>query len=193
MPDSQLGAASAALPARTGLLVGHCSGATPLTVIEGGHETFGLHPLMTIPRSGARFAGAIAAVAGSTPRALQLATELAASLGMPTARILDEDRAPYHAAASVASNLLLVVEDLAERLAASAGLPREHLLPLVRATVDHWAAAGGAAALTGPVARGDETTVARQRAAVAERCPAVLALFDALVAGARRLAAREDA
>ena len=43
-------------------------------------------------------------------------------------------------------------------------------------------ALGAERALTGPVARGDEATVARQRAAIAERAPELLELFDALAA-----------
>ena len=43
-------------------------------------------------------------------------------------------------------------------------------------------------ALTGPIARGDEATVARQRAAVAERAPELLPLFDALAEATRELA-----
>ena len=39
-----------------------------------------------------------------------------------------------------------------------------------------------------PVARGDEETVQRQRAAIAERAPELLALFDALVTATRSLA-----
>src|SRR5437764_511938 len=81
--------------------------------------------------------------------------------------VADEHRAAYHAAASVASNFLVTLEAFAERLAATAGVDREHLVPLVRATVENWAALGPERALTGPVARGDEATVERQRAEVA--------------------------
>jgi predicted short-subunit dehydrogenase-like oxidoreductase (DUF2520 family) len=55
--------------------------------------------------------------------------------------------------------------------------------------VENWAARGARAALTGPVARGDEATVTRQRAAVAERAPDLLPLFDALTAATRAVAA----
>jgi len=65
---------------------------------------------------------------------------------------------------------------------------RELLAPLVRAAVEHWAELGPAAALTGPIARGDEATVARQREAVEERTPELLALFDALAGATRELA-----
>ena len=60
---------------------------------------------------------------------------------------------------------------------------------LVRATMEQWAAFGARAALTGPIARGDEDTVTRQRAAVADAAPDMLALWDALAAATRDLAA----
>jgi predicted short-subunit dehydrogenase-like oxidoreductase (DUF2520 family) len=186
VPDAQIAAAAAALP--PGRLVGHCSAATTLAALAP-HDAFSLHPLMTVTAAGADFAGATAAIAGVTPRALRAAEALARTLGMRPLQIDDADRAAYHAAASVASNFLLVVEDLAERLARTAGLDREPLVALVRASVANWAALGAEGALTGPIARGDEETVARQRAAVAERAPTDLELFDALVDATRRLAA----
>ena len=107
--------------------------------------------------------------------------------------IEDPGRAAYHAAASIASNFLVTLEDAAERVAAGAGLDpadaRELLAPLVRSTVENWAARGPERALTGPIARGDEATVANQRAAVAEAAPELLALFDELVERTRALAA----
>ena len=56
----------------------------------------------------------------------------------------------------------------------------------MRATVENWAR-DGADALTGPIARGDEETVTRQREAVAERTPELLGLFDALAESTREL------
>jgi predicted short-subunit dehydrogenase-like oxidoreductase (DUF2520 family) len=185
VPDAQIAAAAAALP--PGRLVGHCSAATTLAALAP-HEAFSLHPLMTVTAAGADFAGATAAIAGATPRALRTAEALARTLGMRPLQIDDADRAAYHAAASIASNFLVVVEGLAERLARTAGLDREPLVALVQASVANWATLGADGALTGPIARGDEETVARQRAAVAERAPADLELFDALVDATRRLA-----
>jgi predicted short-subunit dehydrogenase-like oxidoreductase (DUF2520 family) len=190
VPDAEIAVAAAAVAPRDGLLVGHCSGATGLDVLAP-HEAFSLHPLMTVPRGGARFAGAGCAIAGATPRALRAAEGLADGLGMVSARVDEADRAAYHAAASVASNFLVTLEAAAERLAASAGLPRELLAPLVRATVENWAAGGAERALTGPIARGDEETVRRHRAAVAERTPEILALWDELAAVTRAVAGRK--
>jgi predicted short-subunit dehydrogenase-like oxidoreductase (DUF2520 family) len=186
VPDAEIApAAEAVAPGR---LVGHCSGARGLDALPAHHERFALHPLMTVTEAGADFAGAGAAVAGSTPRAEAMATSLARSLGMRPFAVADEDRAAYHAAASVASNFLVTLEAAAERLAVSAGADRELLAPLVRATVENWARLGPERALTGPLVRGDETTVARQRAAVAERAPDLLDLFDALADATRELA-----
>jgi predicted short-subunit dehydrogenase-like oxidoreductase (DUF2520 family) len=60
----------------------------------------------------------------------------------------------------------------------------------VRRTVEHWAALGPERALTGPIARGDTATVARQRRAVAARAPELLPLWDALSDATARLAGR---
>jgi predicted short-subunit dehydrogenase-like oxidoreductase (DUF2520 family) len=180
VPDGEIANAAAQVPA--GPLVGHVSGATTLAPLDG-HEAFSLHPLMTVP---AAFAGAGAAVAGSTDHALRTARALAQALGMTPFEIGDSDRAAYHAAASMASNYLVALEDAAERVLATTGASRELLVPLVRTTVENWAS-GGTGALTGPVARGDEETVGRQRAAIEERTPELLALFDALTESTRQL------
>ncbi len=180
VPDGEIASAAAAI--EPGPLVGHCSGATWLDVLAP-HEAFSLHPLMTVPAGASPevLRGAGCAIDGSTPRALAVAEALASRLGMRATRVADEDRAAYHAAASIASNFLVTLEGAAERLAATAGVDRELLAPLVRAAVENWAARGAEDALTGPIARGDEETVARQRAAVAERTPDLLPLFDAMV------------
>jgi len=190
VPDAEIAAAAALIA--PGRLVGHCSGATGLEPLAP-HERFSLHPLMTVTAAGATFAGAGAAIAGSTPRALALAGELAGALGMRPVAVAEADRAAYHAAASIASNFLITLEGSAERMARTAGVERELLLPLVRATVENWAALGPEGALTGPVARRDEPTVARQRDAIAERAPDLLPLFDALVQATRALAREREA
>src|SRR6185369_5738494 len=130
VPDAEIAEAARTIPA--GPLVGHVSGATALVPLAP-HEAFSLHPLMTVP---ARFDGAGAAVAGSTDRALATARTLAEALGMRPFEIADDDRAAYHAAASMASNYLVALEDAAERLLATTGASRELLVPLVRMTVE---------------------------------------------------------
>src|SRR5262249_37658129 len=89
------------------------------------------------------------------------------------------------AGAAMASGFLIALEPAAQRVS---GVDRELLLPLVRASVETWAAEG-AVALTGPIARGDETTIARHREAIAERAPDLLELYDVLTDVTREVGA----
>ena len=197
VPDAEIRTAAEAL-AGSARMVGHTSGATPLAALAtAGAEQFGIHPLQTFtgretPR---HLLGVGCAMAGSSPAALDVARELALSLGMVPFELADDRRPAYHAAASTASNFLVTLEAAAERLAGGAGLPpdqaRTLLAPLVRSTVENWAELGPERALTGPVARGDDETVAGQRAAVADTAPELLGLFDAMLDRTRALAAGE--
>jgi predicted short-subunit dehydrogenase-like oxidoreductase (DUF2520 family) len=203
VPDAEIANAAAQLDAR---FVGHVSGATPLDALgaadaeaaAGGSNrdaraAFGLHPLQTVTGPDTDFGGCGCAIAGSTPEALELARSLALAARMEPFEIDDSARAAYHAAASIASNFVVTLEWMAERVAAGAGIDaddaRRMLAPLVRQTVDNWAALGPQAALTGPIARGDEVSVARQRRAIADAAPDLLPLFDALVEQTRAVAA----
>ncbi|HEY4217154.1 MAG TPA: Rossmann-like and DUF2520 domain-containing protein [Gemmatimonadaceae bacterium] len=185
VPDAEIAAAARVI--RGEPLVGHTSGATSLAALAP-HEAFSLHPLLSVAKEGTQFRGAGCAVAGSTERAVQVATSLAEALGMQPFAVADADRPLYHAAAAMASNYLVALEAAAERLAGLAGVGRKHLAPLVRSAVDQWADVGALDALTGPVARGDEETVARQRSAVAARAADMLPLWDTLTDATRTLA-----
>ena len=165
-------------------LVGHLSGAMPLTDVD-----FSIHPLQTFTGTETPdvFHGVGAAIAGRTPSAIAAADELARALGTRPFEIDDDHRASYHAAASFASNYVLTLLDAAERLARAAGVSdaRDLLAPIVRQSIENWQARGAQSALTGPIARGDLATVARQReAAVREGLDA---LFDALAEATREI------
>lgn len=190
VPDEQIAAVAERVRSaanNSSVPIGHCSGATSLSVLGDG-DVFSMHPLMAVTGADSPlWDGAAAAVAGSSAGALAVATELASRLGLMPVSVREADRSAYHAAASMASNYLVALECAAERLAAGAGVRREPMVALVRGTVENWARRG-ARALTGPVVRGDEQTVARQRAAVAERAPDLLAVFDSLTDATRALA-----
>jgi predicted short-subunit dehydrogenase-like oxidoreductase (DUF2520 family) len=195
-PDSAIADAAAALAPslRPSALVIHLSGALTLHELDGvllsrpDVEVGSLHPLQSLPSGDTgrhRLAGSWCAVDGS-PRVERLAL----SLGMRPFRIDPADRVRYHATACVASNHLVALLGQVERLAASAGVPFEAFLPLVRGTVENVAELGPATALTGPVARGEHETVARHVDALpAEERDA----YRALVREARRLAGRDSA
>lgn len=185
VPDAAIAAVAARVP--PGTPVGHCSGAASLEALAGHPHAFSLHPLQTVVGAATRFDGSYAAIDATTPTAGDIAHTLASALGLRPITISGADRPAYHAAASIASNFLVTLEAFAERLAETVGVPRGALAPLARASLENWVTLG-AAALTGPIARGDEETVAKQRAAVAHGLPDDLALFDALTRATRALA-----
>lgn len=195
-PDAAIAEAAATLaPAlRAGALVVHLSGASTLHELDGvllarpDVEVGSLHPLQSLPSADVgreRLAGSWCAVDGS-PRV----EKIALTLGMRPFRVDAADRVRYHAAACVASNHLVALLGQVERLAAHAGVPFEAFLPLIRGTFDNVEVLGPAAALTGPVARGDHETLARHLDALPDD---ERDAYRALVLEAERLAARDKA
>jgi predicted short-subunit dehydrogenase-like oxidoreductase (DUF2520 family) len=187
IPEREIASAAATLP--QGTLAGHCSASEPLETLAP-HERFNLHPLLPLARTAVAapsdtFAGAAAAVDGSTPRAQSVARALATVLGMRPVHVPAAQRPLYHAAASMAANYLVTLESAAEQLAALTGITRAELAPLARASLEAWIAGGFQQAISGPVSRGDEAIVAGQRAAVERHRPALLPLFDALTSATR--------
>jgi predicted short-subunit dehydrogenase-like oxidoreductase (DUF2520 family) len=125
------------------------------------------HPLQTIvepERAPARLKGSWAAVEGM-PRAVEAAERLASDIGMRPFRIATKAKAIYHAGAVFASNYLVVVEALAQRLLRHAGLTDADawaaLRPLVAGTLENLGRIEPKDALTGPIARGDTATIMR--------------------------------
>lgn len=197
VPDSEIREASETTLAAAPELafIGHTSGAGTLDALASRPDVsrFSLHPLQTIPDRRANLDGAPAAVAGTDGDALALAAGFAEALGMRPFEVPDEVRSAYHASASIASNFLVALEESACELLTRAGVeaPLELLAPLVLRTAENWAERG-ADALTGPIARGDEATVARHTAAIEDLHPELLVLYAALAARTRELVARTE-
>ncbi|MDI6907772.1 MAG: DUF2520 domain-containing protein [Thermoanaerobacterales bacterium] len=171
-PDRAVAEVAGAIAAQGGFSPGqhvfHASGALPAAVLSPAREKGALvaavHPLQSFAgvTGPPDLAGCYFGVEGDAA-ALPLARRLVADLGGVFLPLRAGDKALYHAAACVASNYLVSVLDLAVRLLEGAGLERKAataaLLPLVEGTVANVRRAGVAAALTGPVARGDLDTV----------------------------------
>ncbi|HEX3563100.1 MAG TPA: DUF2520 domain-containing protein [Solirubrobacterales bacterium] len=193
VPDDAITEVCAHIAAAAPPLVGHVSGASALDALapvrERGGSTFSLHPLQTFADDYTPIEGTPAAIAGSDEAGISFARSLAESLGMRPFELLEESRAAYHAAAAMASNLLVALEESAAELVERLGVEdaRELLAPLVLRTAANWAERGPAA-LTGPIARGDRATVERHRAALAETAPELLPTYDALAARAEAVA-----
>lgn len=165
--------------------VGHLSGATPLAALskasESGAGIFSLHPLQTFSGKEPQLDGVPCALTASDPSTNSLVQEFALALGMRPFTLAEEDRAAYHAAACIASNFLVALEEKAAQLIERVGVPqgREMLAPLVTQSLNNWIERGGSA-LTGPIARGDSGTVARHLEALAEIAPEMLEPYRVL-------------
>jgi predicted short-subunit dehydrogenase-like oxidoreductase (DUF2520 family) len=175
VPDDQIAATAAQLAAGwtgpSGALVFHASGAGELDLLAPltarGWRIGSLHPAFSFAdpaRAVASFAGTLCALDGDDAVYTELA-RLTTALGGTPFRLAAGGKAAYHASLSVASNFLVTLSDFALRLAAQAGVPAELQAalvgPLMRQTLDNVLALGPAAALTGPIVRGDAATVAR--------------------------------
>jgi predicted short-subunit dehydrogenase-like oxidoreductase (DUF2520 family) len=189
VPDAALPALSASLPFRAGQFVVHCSGVLGLGVLEPararGAAVGCLHPLQSfsVPQGETgRLRGVSCGVEAEQPHDAWLGA-LCLRFGARPLPLAGVDRAAYHAAAVFVSNYLVALYAAAERAFRCAGLPaeaaREALLPLSRGTLDNLALRAPAAALTGPLLRGDAPSVAAHVSALAAD-PALLALYRAL-------------
>lgn len=169
----------------------HCSGSLSsreafgdLAERVGGIGT--LHPLRSIVdarQAAATMKGTVFGVEGDAEgRAVALA--LVQQLGGTPLEIGGDGMALYHAAASLASNYLVVLFDAALDAMSAAGVSREAaaaaLLPLVASTVENLGRAGLPRALTGPIARGDSGTVLRHLRALSARSPELVSLYRTL-------------
>jgi predicted short-subunit dehydrogenase-like oxidoreductase (DUF2520 family) len=152
--------------------IGHVSGATPLAALDPHERRFSLHPLQTFDRSGnpAQLDGAWAAVTGETEEALAVARELADLLGLRPFELADGDRTLYHAGAVFASNYVVTLQRAAVRL----GVPAEGLVPLMTRTIEN------GFELTGPIERGDWTTVEAHERAIRDSHPELEKLYATL-------------
>ncbi len=163
----------------------HLSGALGLEVLLPHVRRGSLHPLVSLPdaSTGARrLRGAWMAVAGD-----RAAANLAALLTDRTFPVADNLRGLYHATAAVASNHLVAVLGQVDRLSKQAGLPFAAFVDLALGSLQNVAEKGPAAALTGPVARGDWATVATHLASISD---AERDLYLALSHAAASLAGR---
>lgn len=182
-PDAAVATVAATVEPNPRTVVAHLAGSLGLAVLAPHERVAALHPLVSLPDAevgAARLAsGAWFAVAGDP-----LVQRVVADLSGRWFEVADQDRAAYHAAAAVASNHLVALMGQVERIAGGIGVPLEAYLDLARTTLDNVSTLGAAAALTGPVARGDWDTVSRHLAALdaSER-----EAYRALAAAARRL------
>jgi predicted short-subunit dehydrogenase-like oxidoreductase (DUF2520 family) len=173
--------------AYAGRLVAHASGAHGVRVLDpatrAGALPLAMHPVMTFTGREDdvdRIKGVSFGV--TAPEPVRPAAEaLVIEMGGEPVFIAEENRPLYHAALAFAANYLvtLVAESASLLAAAGADDPDRMLGPLLGASLDN-ALRFGDAGLTGPVARGDGSTVAAHLAAIRAADPHALPSYLAL-------------
>ncbi|HTO26408.1 MAG TPA: DUF2520 domain-containing protein [Gaiellaceae bacterium] len=182
VPDSVI--AEVAASVEPGPWVAHVSGATPLAALAPHTRRFSVHPLQTftLARGPEQLDGAWGAVCAETADARAAGFELAETLGLRPFELDDSARTLYHAGAVFVSNYLVTLHRAAALLFESAGAPPEALEPLMRRTIEN------DFELTGPISRGDWTTVEAHRAAIRAARPELDDLYETLAGATLALA-----
>jgi predicted short-subunit dehydrogenase-like oxidoreductase (DUF2520 family) len=183
-----------------GSVVFHCSGAKSSAALEAaaraGAMTASLHPVRSFadPAHVAQhFEATFCGIEGDAG-ALALLGEALTRIGGEAVPIDAAAKTVYHAASVFASNYLVTVLDAALRSYKAAGISDEVARrlagPLAQESLDNVLRLGPDAALTGPIARGDTSTVARQQAALDGWDADSGALYRALALATSALALR---
>ena len=203
-PDDQIAPTCAALAA-SGILnqhsiVVHCSGALSSSALAAaagqGAAIASIHPVRSFAQPEkvvADFSATLCGVEGDA-RALDILADCFGAIGASFVPILAQHKALYHAAAVFACNYLVTLQEVAQTTYAQAGIAPDVALqmmePLVRETIDNIFSQGPAQALSGPIARGDLATVAKQQQALAQWRPDYAGLYQAFTPLTTALAAR---
>lgn len=188
VPDGAVAEVASGLEVAKGTVVAHVAGALGSEAVAGarGGEPGSLHPLRSFAdpeRAASTFEGTACAVEG-TPVAAEALRELVGRIGGVPLQVDPGGKPLYHAGAVFASNYLVAICHAAERLFEAAGIPRDAgrsaLGRLAEGTLQNVKAAGPEAALTGPVERGDDRTVARHLEALRRTLPDLAAPYAVL-------------
>jgi predicted short-subunit dehydrogenase-like oxidoreductase (DUF2520 family) len=192
-----------------GSVVFHCSGAllsSELRAVQQLGAAAGcalpavasIHPIRSfaVPAEVVQsFTGTWCGIEGDQ-RALDVLIEGFSAIGAHLVPINTDFKMLYHSAAVFASNYLVTLLDVALQAYAKAGISDDVALnmiePLVRKTVDGIFQVGPEKALSGPIARGDLETAARQYRAVAAWDKRYGTLYKRLGSLTADLAARRD-
>ena len=200
VPDDAVAAVAAPVAARPGRTVVHTSGVLGADVLAGSSQEGSVgafHPLVSftadVERSAAALAGATIAIEGDQETAAVLSA-LAVAIGGVPLRIPAGGKAAYHAAAVMASGGLVALLDTIAEIGRAAGMDESASLAvyggLIDQTLANARAAGVAAALTGPITRGDTGTIEAHLEAIAASAPDALAMY--LAAAWRELRIAEE-
>ena len=171
-----------------GKVVLHTSGTLDVGVLQPladlGAATGSMHPMQTFSHQNSpNLAKSIFGIDGC-PAALLVARKMIHEMDGVAVRLSGANKAAYHAAGSFASGYVLTLIEAATRILMTQGFKRRQamraLLPLTRQTLDNFERVGPFTAWTGPLARGDFSTIERHIQALADFEPEYLQAYKAL-------------
>jgi len=191
VPDDAIEEVAGSLSWSAGKSAVHCSGSRSLEplseVARAGGSVGVLHPLQafaTAEQAEKNLKGSAFAIEASDGDLRSELERIARSLGGRPFFLAGEKKALYHASATIASNYLVTLLDLASSLWERFGSTKEDglrsLLPLVKGTVENLKEVGLPDALTGPISRGDVGTIRRHIEALSEVAPELAAVYKEL-------------
>lgn len=157
---------------RTGNIVFHCSGTLPASILNvaknAGAFVASIHPIKSFADPSlciSHFTGTFCGAEGDPAALIELEKAFQAIGGQPL-QVDSANKTFYHAASVVASNYLTALIELSIQSYVRAGLTRQQALqiiePIAHGTINNIMELDTALALTGPIARGDVSTVATQ-------------------------------
>ncbi len=118
-----------------------------------------------------------------------------AALGGVALALDQTQMAAYHCAAALASNYLVALLDVAAQVLAGTGVSAQEaaraLVPLAEGAIANVSAKGTTDGLTGPIRRGDATTIQRHLEALRSK-PELAEIYRALARRAVEIATRID-
>lgn len=169
-------------------LIIHCSGnfSSDIFDIKENYcfKTGSLHPLQTFaaPKEAIKyFKGTICVYESASPAARKQIVNLINNLGGIPVRINKASKPIYHAAGVIASNYLVTLVHSALEFLRKVGftprLAEASILPLVEETLNNIKRIGFPYALTGPISRGDITTVKKHLEMIKLHLPNYLSFY----------------
>jgi predicted short-subunit dehydrogenase-like oxidoreductase (DUF2520 family) len=189
-PDDFISRVASELTWHPGQNVVHCSGAASIDILEpaerSGATVGSFHPCQafaSVDQAIENLPGSTFAIEARTPL-LDILKDMASSMECDWIVLKPGDKALYHAAAVFVSNysvaLLKVATDLFQNFDVPTAQATKVLMPLIQGNLNNVRNIGLPNCLTGPIARGDVSTIQKHVYALQEKEPSLLRLYGEL-------------
>jgi predicted short-subunit dehydrogenase-like oxidoreductase (DUF2520 family) len=175
-------------------LVVHCAGSLAPDILPHRDEVMRatFHPIQTFAKPNHQlFDGITFTISTKSPKAVIILKRLAKELGAVNTFQLSSEILPlYHSMIVYGANFITLLGTALEAISKKAGIPEKEIKrafrPILERTLENMLSNNTRVVLTGPIARGDSTTIGRHRKALKNMPPEILALYDDFLNLAKR-------